>query len=38
MPRLRMIGATPPLPQYVYTTWCLIKQETGLHVVQLSQA
>jgi hypothetical protein len=26
VPRSRMCGAIPPLPQYVFTAWCLVKQ------------
>jgi len=33
MPRLKMRGATPPLPQHVFRSWCLIKQEKRLHCV-----
>jgi hypothetical protein len=25
VPRSRMRGATPPLPQYVFMAWCLVK-------------
>jgi hypothetical protein len=25
MPRSKMCGATPPLPQYVFMAWCLVK-------------
>jgi hypothetical protein len=25
VPRLRMRAAIPPLPQYVFTAWCLVK-------------
>jgi hypothetical protein len=25
MPRLRMRGAIPPFPQYVFIAWCLVK-------------
>jgi len=31
-------AAMPPLPQHVFTTWCLIKQQILLHGVMLSQA
>jgi len=31
--RLRMHGAIPPLTQYVFLTWCLIKQWIHLHRV-----
>jgi len=24
VPRLRMRGAIPPLPQYVFMAWCLV--------------
>jgi hypothetical protein len=27
VPRLRMCAAIPPLPQYVFTAWRLIKQQ-----------
>jgi hypothetical protein len=26
VPRLRMPGAIPPLPQYIFMAWCLVKQ------------
>jgi hypothetical protein len=26
VPMLRMRGAVPPLPQYVFMAWCLIKR------------
>jgi hypothetical protein len=29
-------NATPPLPQYVFMAWCLIKQEMRLHGAVLS--
>jgi len=32
-----MRGAIPQLPQYVFTTWCLIKQEVRLHDVECIQ-
>jgi len=32
VPSLKVHRAVPPLPQYVFITWCLIKQEeTRLH-------
>jgi hypothetical protein len=31
LPRLRIHGATPPLSQYVFTAWYLIKQHIHLH-------
>jgi len=27
--RLRMHGATPPLPQYVFMTWCSVKHRNN---------
>jgi len=36
LPRLRMRGAIPPLPQYVFMVWCLIKQDIRLWAVVLS--
>jgi hypothetical protein len=36
LPGLRKRGAILPLPQYVFMTWCLIKQEMPLHDVVLS--
>jgi len=38
VPRLRMRGAIPPLHQYVFTAWCLIKQWMCLHSMVLSYA
>jgi hypothetical protein len=32
---VRMRGAIPPLPQYVFVAWCLIKQVTRFHSVVL---
>jgi len=32
VPSLRMRGVTHPLLQYAFMTWCLIKQETRLHI------
>jgi hypothetical protein len=32
---LRMRGAIPPLPQYAFMAWCLIKQWIHLQVVVL---
>jgi hypothetical protein len=29
MPRLRMRGAIPPLPQYVFMAWCLVKHRNN---------
>jgi hypothetical protein len=31
VPRLRMSGVLPPLPQYFFMVWCLIKQWIRLH-------
>jgi hypothetical protein len=28
-----MPGSIPPLSQYIFMTWCLVKQWTGLHGV-----
>jgi hypothetical protein len=25
VPRIRMRGAIPPLPEYVFTAWCLVR-------------
>jgi len=36
VPRLRMLGAIPPFPQYVFMAWCLIKPEMNLHGVVLN--
>jgi hypothetical protein len=33
VPRLRMHEAEPPLPQYVFTSWSVVKQEIRLHDV-----
>jgi len=33
--RLRMHGAVPPLSQYIFMAWCLIKQWLHLHGVVL---
>jgi hypothetical protein len=30
MPKLRMHGNIPPISQYVFMAWCLIKQEIVL--------
>jgi hypothetical protein len=35
VPRLRMRGAVPPLPQYVFMEWCL-KQEIRFHGIVFS--
>jgi hypothetical protein len=36
VPRLRMLGVTPPLLQHLLMTWYLIKQQMRLHGVVLS--
>jgi len=36
VPRLRMRGAIPPLLQYIFMVWCLIKQDIRLHGAVLS--
>jgi len=36
VPRLRMRGAIPPLPQYVFMTWRPIKHRISLHGEVLS--
>jgi len=36
VPNLRMCGGTMPLPQYIFMTWRLIKQEIRLHGVMIS--
>jgi hypothetical protein len=36
LPSLRIRGAIPPLPQYVFSSWFLIKQRMRLHGVVLS--
>jgi hypothetical protein len=35
VPKLKMCGSIHPHPQYVFTAWCLINQEIGLHDVVL---
>jgi hypothetical protein len=32
VPRLRMSGAIPPLPQYVFMTWCLLKHRDSFNL------
>jgi len=34
--RLRMCGAIPPLPQYAFMTWCLVKYRTWFQGVVLN--
>jgi hypothetical protein len=36
VPRLIMCGAIPPLSQYVFVAWCLIKQDIRFHGMVLS--
>jgi hypothetical protein len=36
VPRLRVLGAIPPFPQYLFMEWCLIQQWMRLHSVALS--
>jgi len=31
VPRSRMSGAIPPLPQYAFVTWCSVKAQGQLH-------
>jgi len=33
---VRMRGAIPPLPKYIFMTWYLINHRTHLHGVELS--
>jgi hypothetical protein len=32
VPRSRMSGATPPLPQYAFIAWCSVKAQRRLHL------